>query len=155
MLQPERQPRQRTVTTVVERDQLVGIMDLKNQAGAEREQADAEHAREQRDEEPVAEVGDELALAPPRRAGVAGPEMGQHREDQRKRQRDRHQLHDRLAEHLDDFQRQVRHPGLFRARAVQSGNCSCLRPSIRAGYQNSGPSAIAARIRKPASPPQG
>ena len=106
-LQPQRQRRQRAMAVVVEGDQFVGVVNFEQQAGAEHQQPDPEHAREQRHQEPVAEVGDELALAPPGRAGIAGPEMRQHREYQRQRDRDRHHLGHGLAEHLDDFDRQV------------------------------------------------
>ena len=44
--------------------------DAEQQRGAEHQEPDAQIAREQRDDEPVAEIGDELALAPPR----AGPD---------------------------------------------------------------------------------
>ena len=97
------------MAVVIEGDQIVGVANSKQQSGAEHQQADAEHAREQRHQEPVADVGDELALAPPGPAGIAGPEMRQHREQQRQRDRDRHHLGQGLAEHLDDFGRQV-HP---------------------------------------------
>ena len=117
-LQPQWQPRQRAMAVVVEGDQFVGVANSKQQAGAQHQQPDAEHAREQRHQEPVADVGDELALAPPGPAGIAGPEMRQHREHERQRDRDRHHLGQGLAEHLDDFGRQVhfdrrtRNPGL-------------------------------------------
>ena len=79
-LQPQRQRRQRAMAVVIEGDQVVGIANPEQQAGAEHQQADAEDTREQRHQEPVAEVGHELALAPPGLAGIAGPEMRQHRE---------------------------------------------------------------------------
>ena len=73
------------MAVVVEGDQFVGIANPEHEAGAEHQQADPEDTREQRHQEPVAEVGDELALAPPGLAGIAGPEMRQHREHQRQR----------------------------------------------------------------------
>ena len=107
------------MAVVVEGDQVVGIANPEQQAGAEHQQADPEDTREQRHQEPVAEVGHELALAPPGLAGIAGPEMRQHREYQRERERDRDDLGHGLAEHLDDLDRQVhlhRVPETRRAR---------------------------------------
>src|SRR5436305_6875573 len=97
------------MAVVVKGDQLVGIMDVEDDAGAEHEQADTEYTREHRNDEPVANVGDELALAPPRNAGIASPEMAEDREDERQPDRDRDHLFDRLAEHLDDFKGQLGH----------------------------------------------
>ena len=112
-LQPQRQFGQGAVAVVVEGNQLVGVMNLEDHPGAEHQQSDPQHAAHQRHEEPVADIGDELALAPPWRAGIAGPEMGQHREHQRQRDRDGDHLGDRLAKHLDDFQGQIGHGRLI------------------------------------------
>src|ERR1700686_3005328 len=71
-LEPQRQFGQRAVAVVVKGNEFVGVMNIKDDAGAEHEQPDPQHASEQRNEEPVKDVGDELALAPPRRAGIAG-----------------------------------------------------------------------------------
>ncbi len=90
---------------VVESDQLVGVLNAKDHGGQNHQQPDPEHAREQRHQEPVANIGGQLALAPPGRAGIAGPEMAQHREQRRQHDRDRHHLGKRLAEHLDDLHR--------------------------------------------------
>jgi hypothetical protein len=91
------------MTIIVERDQVVGCVNPEDQTGADHEQPDPQYPPEHRHEEPVAEVGDQFALAPPWRSGVAGPVVGQHREQQRQRDRDRHHLADRLAQHLDEF----------------------------------------------------
>ena len=61
-LKPERQLRQRAMAVVVECDQVVGVVNVEHHAGAEHQQPDAKHAGEHRHEEPVADVGDELAL---------------------------------------------------------------------------------------------
>ena len=108
-LRPFRQLRQRAVAVFIEGDQVVGVVDVEDGGGADHQQPDAEHPRESRREEPVDDVGDDLALAPPRPAVVAGPEMGEHREHDRQRQRDRHHLLDGRAQHHQDFQRQTRH----------------------------------------------
>src|SRR5206468_12005751 len=71
--------------------------------------------REHRHEEPVADVGNELALAPPWFARIAGPEMREHREHKGERDRDRNDLCHRLAYHLDDFHWQTGHDGLIRS----------------------------------------
>ena len=136
-LQPQRQRRQRAMAVVVEGDQFVGVVNPEQQAGAEHQQPDPEHAREQRHQEPVAEVGHELALAPPGPAGIAGPEMRQHREHQRQRDRDRHHLGHGLAEHLDDFDRQVH---LHRVPASRRGRqfaARLRRASVPRSYRRS------------------
>ena len=58
------------MAVVVKRDQPVGVVDVEDDAGAEHHQADAEYPGKYRHEEPVAEVGEKLALAPPRRPGL-------------------------------------------------------------------------------------
>src|SRR5260370_42547537 len=73
-LQPQWQLGQGTMAVVVKGNQFVGVMYFEDDAGADHEQPDPKYAREQRNEEPVTDVGDELALAPPRGAGVASPE---------------------------------------------------------------------------------
>ena len=67
---------------------------------------------EYRHEEPVAEIGDELALAPPWLAGIARPEMREHRKNHGQPDRDRNDLRHRLAQHLDNFEGQIVHGGL-------------------------------------------
>jgi len=94
--------------------QFVSVADIEENAGAEHQEPDPQHPCEQGDEEPVADIGDQFLLAPPRLARIAGPEMRQHREHQRQSNRDRHHLDDGLAEHLDDFQGQIRHGNLIR-----------------------------------------
>src|SRR5258708_1912387 len=74
-LQPQRQLGQWPVAIVVKRNQLVGVVNIEDYAGGEHEQPDPQYAREQWNEEPVANVGDEFALAPPGLSGIAGPEM--------------------------------------------------------------------------------
>src|SRR5438270_8380977 len=108
-LQPSWQRGEWAMAVVVKGDQLIGIMDVEDHAGAEHEQADTEYAREHRNNEPVANVGDELALAPPRNAGIASPEMAKDREHHSQPDCDRDHLFDRLAEHLDDFKGQIGH----------------------------------------------
>ena len=69
-LHPQRQLRQRPVAVFIEGDQVVGVVDVEDNAGAEHQQPDTEHPRECRHEEPVEDVGDDFALAPPRLAGL-------------------------------------------------------------------------------------
>ena len=101
-LQPQRQLRQRPVAVVVELDQAFGGGDAEQPGGAEHQQADAQIAREQRDDEPIAEIGDELALAPPGPARIAGPEVAEHGEDGAEHEQHRHELHHRHAHAVDD-----------------------------------------------------
>src|SRR6476619_4358071 len=76
-LYDERQCRERSVAVLVEGDQAVGGGDVKARGGAGYEQADAERAGGDRNEKPGAQVGDEVAIAPPGSARIAGPELGQ------------------------------------------------------------------------------
>ena len=71
--------RQRSVPIIIEFDQPLCTGDPEEERRSEHEQANAQIARKQRDEEPVAKVGEQLAFAPPGSAGVAGPEEGQER----------------------------------------------------------------------------
>jgi len=89
---------------VVKGNQVVGVINLEEYAGADHQQPDPQHAPEQRNEKPVTDVGDELALAPPRRSGIAGPEWVSTENTRASAIRDGHHLDDRLAKHLDDFQ---------------------------------------------------
>ena len=75
--------RQRPVTVLIEGDQAVGGGDAEQNRGAGDEHADAQIARDDRNEEPVAEIGDEIALVPPRRPGLQAQNTGQHGEDAR------------------------------------------------------------------------
>jgi hypothetical protein len=58
------------MTVVVECDQPVGIVDVEEKSRADHQQPDPEDAGKYRHEEPVAEVGDQFALAPPGLAGL-------------------------------------------------------------------------------------
>src|SRR6185295_14378830 len=78
-LHPERKLRQRPMAVVVECDQFVDVVNVEEDSGANHQQADAEDARKYRHEEPIADVGNELALSPPGFTWIAGPEMREHR----------------------------------------------------------------------------
>src|SRR5436305_2508506 len=80
-LYDERQRGQRSMAVLVEGNQSVDGGDVKEYRSAGDEEADAEIASDDRNEEPVAEIGDEVALAPPGTARIAGPELRQHSED--------------------------------------------------------------------------
>src|SRR3972149_7872430 len=79
-LQPERQCSKRAMAVLVDVHDRLGAMNVEYQRRAQRQHADTKKAREQRDQKPVANVGDDLALAPPRTAGIAGRPAGQRRE---------------------------------------------------------------------------
>src|SRR4051794_4709698 len=100
------------MAVIVECDQLVGAMDIENNAGAEHEETYPEHAGKYRDEEPVADVREDLPLAPPGCPGVAGPETGEDREYDRQRNGDRDHLHDGLSDHHENVEGQVGHDRL-------------------------------------------
>jgi hypothetical protein len=106
-LRGERQRGERPVAVVVEGDQAVGRGDAEQQRGADDEQPDAQVTRDHRDKEPIAKIGDDIGLPPPRPARIAGPERGQHREDGGQRQRDPDVLGQRFAnadEEREQFQ---------------------------------------------------
>src|SRR4029079_1983221 len=115
-LQPERKLRQRSMAVVVECDQVIRLTDIEEDGGAKDQQPDAEDARKYRHEEPVADVGNEFALAPPGFAGIAGPEMREHREYNSEPDRDRNDLRHRLAYDLDDFHWQIGHDASLNRR---------------------------------------
>src|SRR5581483_9561861 len=71
-LQPQRQMRDRAVADLEERDDALGRVYAQKVDGEEDRESDACEAGEQREEQPVADIGDEAALLPPRLALVAG-----------------------------------------------------------------------------------
>jgi hypothetical protein len=91
------------MTVVVKCDQPVGVMDVEEKSRADHQQPDPEDAAKYRHEEPVAEIGDQFALAPPGFAGIAGPEMRDHGEHHGECDRNRNDFRHRLAHHHDDF----------------------------------------------------
>jgi hypothetical protein len=58
----------------------------------------AQKAGDDRYEQPIADVGDDIGLAPPGPARIARPEPGQDCEYKSQRQRDRHAAHESLAD---------------------------------------------------------
>jgi hypothetical protein len=93
--------------------------DSEQQRGADDQEPDAQIAREQRDDEPVAEVGEELALAPPRPPRIAGPEVAEDRETGPERERDRHGLHDGQADTVEDRDDFLDHDARLRVQPPQ------------------------------------
>ncbi|MGY4282272.1 hypothetical protein ACVWXO_001492 [Bradyrhizobium sp. LM2.7] len=87
------------MTIVVEGDEIVGVVDIEDDACADDQEPNPHGAGEHRNEEPIAHVGDDFPLSPPRRAGIAGPEMLEHREDHRQPEGNGDHLLDGLAEH--------------------------------------------------------
>ena len=108
-LQPERQPRERPVPVIVEFDQSLGGGDAEQERGAHDQEPDAQIAGEQRDDEPIAKIGHQLALAPPGLARIAGPEEGQNREDGSERDRYRQDLDESDADAVDDGEEFLEH----------------------------------------------
>src|ERR1700741_4092775 len=95
-------------------------MDVEEDAGTEHQEPDPHHAAEQRHEEPIDNVGDELAPAPPRRPWIAGPEMREHREPERQQHRHGHHLLDGLTEHQDDFKGKTGHSQPFESNGFKA-----------------------------------
>jgi hypothetical protein len=89
-LRDKRQGRQRPMTVVIERYQAISGGDVKQQCGADNQHADAQKAGNNRNEEPVAKIGDEIAFLPPGTSGIACPEPRQDRENGCHCDRDRH-----------------------------------------------------------------
>jgi hypothetical protein len=104
------------MAVLIKRDQAVGGGDAEQNRGAGDQHADPQKPSDDRNEQPVAEVGDEVGLAPPWPAGIAGPEPGQHREHQSQRQRNRHALEKRLANIDDEREQFLRHVVTLAAR---------------------------------------
>src|SRR5262245_25188101 len=101
-LQPQRQSRKGTVPVLVKRNQLISAGYAEQQHCADDQEPDAQIARDQRDDEPVANIGRKLALAPPRPSWIAGPEIGQRRKDNAERDRNRKQPDESRADTIDD-----------------------------------------------------
>src|SRR5271170_1388361 len=97
------------MAVLVERDQAVGRGNTEQNGGSGNKQPDAQVTGKHRDEEPVAKIGDQVALVPPRPAWIARPEISQHGEDTGKRQRDRDALDKSLADIDDESEQFLTH----------------------------------------------
>ena len=99
------------MTVVIECHQAVGGGDVKQQRGADNQHADAQEAGNDRNEEPVAEVGYEIAFLPPGTSGIACPEPGQDRENGCHCDRDRHALYQAVADIQNEGEQFLTHDG--------------------------------------------
>src|SRR6185437_2288074 len=80
--------------------------------GAHHHQTDAHEAGRQWDQEPVADVGDNLTLAPPGPAGIASRPMAQQREHDAEADGNRDDLENGLAGDLQDADEFADHDSL-------------------------------------------
>src|SRR5262249_19333963 len=101
-LQPNGQLRQRTMPVVIELDEGLRRGDAEQDGSADDQETDAQVAREQRDDEPIADVRDEPAFAPPRWSGITGPAPRQQGEGGPEHDGHRKQLDERHPDTLDD-----------------------------------------------------
>ena len=159
-LQPERQLRERAMPVVVELDQSLGGGDVEQERRPHDQEADAQIARKQWDDEPVAEIGDQFALAPPGLSRIAGPEEGEHGEHDRKPDRDRHDLHHGHAHAVDDRTELFKHDATRTKRTkLASDRRSRYRPSqlrCREGWKaNRGHDRNRQHSRASRAPPSG
>src|SRR5436190_18639411 len=90
------------MSVVVELDQGLAAGDAEEERGPDNQKSDAQVARHERNEEPVAQIREQLALAPPGTARVAGPEQRKESECCSKRYRNRHDLRKRDAHAVND-----------------------------------------------------
>jgi hypothetical protein len=97
-LEPERQSTERSVSVLEEVDDGLLAVDVKNQRGAEHQQADSQEAGENRHNEPVGQIGNDVAAAPPGLAGIAGKADGEQREQDARGDDIGRELDDCLAE---------------------------------------------------------
>src|SRR5262245_65056007 len=70
------------MAVVEERHDRLLAMDPEDEGSAEHGKSDAQQARENRNDEPIGEIGGEVWAAPPRLCGVAGKARGEDRKDQ-------------------------------------------------------------------------
>ena len=89
------------MAVLVECDQTVGRRNAEQNGGSGNEHPDAQITREHRNEEPVAEVSDEIPLVPPRLAGIARPKVRQPSKYGSERQRDRYAFYKSFADSDD------------------------------------------------------
>src|SRR5215468_11202473 len=108
-LRPQGQLGERAVAIFVEFDESVRVRDAEQDRGTDDQEPDAQIAREKRNNEPVAKIGRNLALAPPWAAGIARPEEGQNRECGTERDRYRDELHESRADAVNDGQKLLEH----------------------------------------------
>src|SRR6185312_14378713 len=91
-LEPQRHCRQGAKTVVVELYQVIGTMNAVDVRSAQHQHSDAQEARHDRDQEPVADVGHDLAFPPPWAAWIARRQVSQHRKYDAEGDRYREQL---------------------------------------------------------------
>jgi len=85
----QRRRGERPVAVLVESNQSVCGGYSEQKRGADDQHGNAKVASDDWDEKPVAQVRDEIALAPPRPSRIAGPEPREYGEDNRQSQRNR------------------------------------------------------------------
>jgi hypothetical protein len=94
-------------------------VNVEDDSRTDHQQANADHPCKDWNENPVDDIGDELALAPPRRRLVAGRVMSKHRKHQGENNGNRHHLLDGLAEHHQDLHRKAEHDRLVESALDQ------------------------------------
>src|ERR1700692_747988 len=87
---------------VIELDEPLRAGDAEEERRTDHQQPDPQIAREQWDYDPIANIGDQLALPPPRTTRIAGPEERQDREHDAESDRHRHELEDGHADAVDE-----------------------------------------------------
>src|SRR5262249_21127469 len=111
-----------------------GGCDAEQQCGPHHEQPDAQIACEQGNEEPVAEIGQQLALAPPRTPWIAASPKREDGECSPKCDRHRHDLDERDANTVDDRNQLIEHdaPVCLPASRRRCTPRHCARPVRKA-----------------------
>jgi len=95
------------VAVIEEGDHVFLAAHVENQCRTHDQRTDPHHSRDNWNEKPVTGVSHQLFLLPPRRSGIAGPEISQRREHDRKSDRDRDDLQHGLAHNHHDAQNRI------------------------------------------------
>ena len=124
----ERKRGEGAVPVIVESDQAISRGNPEQNRSARDQEADAQITGDHRNDEPVAQIGHEIALAPPWPAGIAGPERGEDGEHRGQRNGNRDTFAECLAD-VDDKGEQ------FLDR-VGSGALCCVLNDVLRDVQN-------------------
>src|SRR5262249_3803372 len=95
------------MAVVEERHDRLLAVDAEDEGGAQHRKSDAQQPRENRDDKPICEVGDEIGAAPPRLRGIASKAPGQDRKDNSRGNYVWRELEQSLAELGEDRSNQI------------------------------------------------
>ena len=110
-LREKRKRGKRPVAILIEGNQTVGGRDMQHKCSSGDEKPDAQKTGDHGNEEPITQIGYQVALVPPRLAWIAGPKPGENRKDRRQYKRDPQVLYKHFADINDKSDEFLVHVG--------------------------------------------